>query len=120
MASAEDLIKLYNSIQAKQVEKGVKGEKANAIRDTVRSIVAAFKATGVVELSQATLRNSVKEILAESDPEVKLDQGHFSTIISAMYETKKDTATGAVIVLTAAEKPPKVRVKKAKAKSAAE
>jgi len=119
MVNAEDLAKLYDSISAKQAEKGVKGEKAGSIRDNVRNIVAAMKKRGITELSQATLRNTVKELMSTVDAagnieEVKLDQSYFSTIITNMYEVKKDPATGAVIVLTAVEKAPKVRKPKAK------
>lgn len=119
MAKPEDLAKLYDSIQAKQTEKGVKGEKANSIRDVIRSVVQAKKQKGVTELSQATLRNVVKEIMSTTDAagnklEPKLDQSYFSTIINGMYEVKKDPATGAVVVLTGSEKPPKVRTPRAK------
>jgi hypothetical protein len=115
MPSAEDLAKLYDSIQAKQSEKGVKGEKAGSIRDIVRSIVSAKKAQGITKLSQATLRQVVKDVMTNQDGvEPKLDQSYFSTIITGMYETEKDPVTKAVIVLTGSEKAPKVRKPKTK------
>jgi len=115
MPSAEDLSKLYDAIQAKQSEKGVKGEKAGSIREIVRSVVAAKKAHGINKLSQATLRQVVKDIMTAQDgQEPKLDQSYFSTIITGMYETEKDPATKAVIVRTGAEKAPKVRKPKTK------
>ena len=116
MPSAEDLAKLYDAIQAKQSEKGVKGEKAGSIREIVRSVVAAKKAQGINKLSQATLRQVVRDVMTAQDGgvEPKLDQSYFSTIITGMYETEKDPATKAVIVLTGSEKAPKVRKPKVK------
>lgn len=120
MPSAEDLSKLYDAIQAKQSEKGVKGEKAGNIRDIVRSIVASKKSHGITKLSQATLRQVVKDIMTTQEgAEPKLDQSYFSTIITGMYETEKDPLTKAVIVLTSAEKAPKVRKPKTSKKAEA-
>ena len=116
MATPEELAKLYDSISAKQAEKGVKGEKSNAVRDHVRNIVAALKSRGQTTASQATLRNAVKELMGE---DTKMDQSYFSTIITAMYETGKDKATGAVIVQIGQEKAPKVRTPRVKKEKAA-
>lgn len=121
MPSAEDLAKLYDQIEAKQSEKGVKGEKASAIRDILRTVVEAKKAQGITKLSQATLRGVVKETMAAQNPdtEVKLDQSYFSTVVTGLYNTEKDPVTKAVLVLTDTEKAPKVRkAKKAKAAKA--
>jgi hypothetical protein len=116
MPSPSELASLYDSVAAKQAERGVKGEKAGSIRDLIRAIVAAKKSQGITKLSQATLRVAVKGLLPipEGKDEAKLDQSYFSTIIQNMYETEKDKATGAVLVNTSAEKPPKVKKERKK------
>jgi hypothetical protein len=106
MSKATELADLYDSIAAEQASKGVKGEKAGMIREHLRNIVAAKAKQGQTELSQATLRQAVKKLMGE---DAKLDQSYFSTLVNGMYETRKDTATGAVVVLTDHEKPPKAK-----------
>lgn len=106
MSKASELVDLYDTIAAEQASKGVKGEKAGVIRDHVRAIVAAKGKQGVHELSQATLRQAVKKLMGDDS---KLDQSYFSTIINGMYEIRKDTTTGAVVVLTDQEKAPKAK-----------
>jgi hypothetical protein len=120
--SAEELVKLYETVESKQVERGVKGEKSGIIKQHLRAMVDALKVKGVTELSQATLRNAIKEIMTvrnaagEVVTEPKMDPSYFSTIVSGIYETKHDPKTGAILVLTSSEKSPKVRkAKKAKA-----
>jgi len=108
MSKATELADLYDSIAAEQAARGVKGEKAGIIREHVRNIVAAKAKQGMTELSQATLRQAVKKLIGEDS---KLDQSYFSSLINGMYETRKDK-TGAVVVLTDHEKPPKQRKQK--------
>lgn len=109
MSKATELADLYDSIAAEQAAKGVKGEKAGVIREHVRNIVAAKAKQGMTELSQATLRQSVKKLMGE---DTKLDQSYFSSLINGMYDTRKDPGTGAVVVITDHEKAPKPRKQK--------
>lgn len=115
----EELSKLYDKVDAQTKQSGVKGEKATEIRSIVSGIAAAKMAAGITRLSAATIKGAVIAAMTTLDAEgkevkPKVDASQFTSIITAMYETEKDAATHALVVLVDKPKAPKARVPRKK------
>lgn len=137
--SNDEVVDLFNTIEAEEGAKGPKGEKAEIIRSLIRQAITAVKpASG--EISLSTLRKYCYAILikravksgipeeearhgkktGEIDPVtqeevidttnmVRLDQSYFAGVINNTWRTRKDESTKSVIVIVNEELPPKIR-----------
>jgi len=119
-----DIVALFNEIEASDEARGPKGEKAETIRSDIRRIIQAVKPPSG-EISLATLRKACYKMLVQraknagaTDEEIKdkesphyvhLDQSYFAGIVGKTWKTRKDNVTKALIVLVNEELPPKIR-----------
>jgi DnaJ-class molecular chaperone len=105
---SDDILDLFNQVEAEGAKRGNRGEKAGKLRDYIAEVIKTVRQP---EIKVATLRGMCKLHF----PDEKIEHSYFTSMIKGSYVVKQN-GDGDLVVMTKEAKPQKPpRAKKGEA-----
>ncbi len=95
---SDDILDLFNKVEAEGAKRGTKGEKANQLRAYLDEVIKTLRKP---EIKVATLRGMCKLHF----PDLKIEHSYFTSLVKGTYVV--NNVDGDMVVMTKEKKEPK-------------